>query len=169
MPASRGPGRMSAILGTATEVEKRLAAAGHQIPPAPKPQAAYIPWTRTGNTLYVAGQIPTRDGKPVRTGKVGAEVSLADAQAVARVCALNAIAVLKDAVGGKLDKVRILKTVNFVAVAPGFTDVHVVANGASELFALAFGDKGRHARSSVGVAELPFGVPFEVELIAELE
>jgi enamine deaminase RidA (YjgF/YER057c/UK114 family) len=160
---------MSATVGITSEVEKRLAAAGHELPPAPKPQAAYIPWTRTGDLVFVAGQIPTRDGKPVRTGKVGAEVSLEDAQAAARVCALNAIAVLRDAVGNKLDKVRILKTVNFVAVAPGFTDVHVVANGASEVFALAFGDHGRHARSSVGVAELPFGVPFEVELIAKVD
>ena len=155
-----------------SEVEKRLSAAGHTVPAPPKPAATYVPWTRTGNLIHVSGQVPLVDGKPTRTGKVGkgaSDVSVADAQAIARQCALNCIAVLKDATGGKLDKVRILKTVNFTATAPGFTDVHVVANGASELFVLAFGEKGKHARSSVGVAELPFNVPFEVELVAELE
>jgi len=152
-----------------SDVESRLAKAGHQIPPPPKPAAAYVPWTKVGKTIYVAGQIPTVDGKPVRTGKVGRDVNLQDAQAIARVCALNAISVLKEASGDKLDKVRILKTVNFANCAPGFTDIHLCANGASELFLLAFGDKGKHARSSVGVAELPLNVPFEVEVIAELD
>ncbi len=104
-----------------SQVESRLAAAGHALPPAPKPAAAYVPWTRSGNTIYVAGQIPVRDGKPVVTGHVGAEVSLEKAQETARLCALNAIAVLKEASGGQLDKVRILKTVNFTNAAPGFT------------------------------------------------
>lgn len=152
-----------------SDVEARLAAAGHKLPPAPKPAAAYVPWTRSGKTIYVAGQIPVLDGKPVRTGKVGRELDLQDAQAMARVCALNVVAALKEASGGQLDKVRILKTVNFCNCAPGFTDIHLVANGASELLVLAFGDKGKHARSSVGMAELPLNVPFEVEAIAELE
>lgn len=155
-----------------SQVEGRLAAAGHTLPPSPKPAATYVPWTRSGNLIHVSGQVPLKDGKALRTGKVGTgpgEVSVADAQAIARVCALNVIAVLRDASGGHLDRIRILKTVNFTAAAPGFTDVHVVANGASETFIAAFGDKGRHARSSVGVAELPFNVPFEVECVAELE
>jgi enamine deaminase RidA (YjgF/YER057c/UK114 family) len=152
-----------------SDVEARLKAAGHAIPAPPKPAAAYVPWTLAGRTVYVAGQIPTVDGKAVRTGKVGRDLNLVDAQGVARVCALNAIAVLKEASGGRLDRVRLVKTVNFVACAPGFTDIHLVANGASELFAVAFGDKGKHARSSVGVAELPLNVPFEVEVVAELE
>jgi enamine deaminase RidA (YjgF/YER057c/UK114 family) len=152
-----------------SQVESRLAAAGHTLPPAPKAAAAYIQWTRSGKLLFAAGQIPTRDGKPVKTGHVGREVSLAEAQEMARTCALNAIAVLKEASGGNLDKVRILKTVNFCNCAPGFTDIHLAANGASELFALAFGEKGKHARSSVGMAELPLNVPFEVEVTAELE
>lgn len=152
-----------------SEVEKRLAEARHQIPAPPKPAATYVPWTRSGKTIYVSGQVPLADGKPIRTGKVGKDLQVPDAQAIARVCALNAIAVLKEASGGKLDSVRILKTVNFTAASPGFTDVHVVANGASEMFVLAFGEKGKHARSSVGVAELPFNVPFEVEVVAELD
>lgn len=150
-------------------VEARLKAAGHAIPPPHKPAATYVPFTRVGGTIYVSGQVPMRDGKALLTGKVGQDVSVADGQAMARACALNAIAVLREASGGQLDRLRILKTVNFVAAAPGFTDVHVVANGASELFIAAFGDKGKHARSSVGVAELPFNVPFEVEVVAELE
>lgn len=152
-----------------SEVEKRLAAAGHTLPPPHKPAATYVPYARHGNEIWVSGQVPMRDGKALLTGKLGAGVSVAQGQEMARACALNAIAVLKEASGGKLDRVRILKTVNFTAAAPGFTDVHVVANGASELFILAFGEKGKHARSSVGVAELPFGVPFECELVAELE
>ena len=152
-----------------SNVEARLAAAGHTLPPAPKAAAAYIQFTKVGNLVFVAGQIPTRDGKPVMTGHVGREVTLPQAQELARLCALNAIAVLKEASGGNLDRVRILKTVNFCNCAPGFTDIHLAANGASELFALAFGEKGKHARSSVGMAELPLDVPFEVEVTAALD
>ena len=151
-----------------SEVEKRLAAAGHVLPPPPKPAASYIQWTRSGNMVFIAGQIPTRDGKPVMTGHLGKEVTVAQGQEMARICALNAIAVLKDASGGNLDSVRLLKTVNFTNAAPGFTEAHLVANGASELFLLAFGDKGKHARSSIGMGNLPLNVPFEVEVIAEL-
>jgi enamine deaminase RidA (YjgF/YER057c/UK114 family) len=152
-----------------SDVEKRLAAAGHSLPPAPKPAAAYIPWTRAGNLLFIAGQIPTKDGKPTMTGKVGKELTLAQAQEMAQLCALNAIAALKEASGGQLDKVRLLRTQNYCNCAPGFTDIHVAANGASELFLLAFGDRGRHARTSIGMAELPLNVPFEVEVTAVLE
>lgn len=152
-----------------SEVEKRLAAAGITLPPAPKPAAAYVPWTRVENLVFTAGQIPTRDGKPVMTGKIGKDLTLAQAQEMARLCALNAIAVLKEASGGSLDRIRIQRTQNFANCAPGFTDIHLAANGASELFLLAFGDKGRHARTSVGMAELPLNVPFEVEVTASLD
>ena len=152
-----------------SDVEKRLAAAGHALPPAPKPAAAYIPWTRAGNLLFIAGQIPTKDGKPVMTGKCGKELTLAQAQEMARLCALNAIAALNEASGGNLDKVRILRTQNYANCAPGFTDIHLAANGASELFVLAFGEKGKHARTSIGMAELPLNVPFEVEVTAVLD
>lgn len=151
-----------------SQVEARLQAAGLTVPPPPKPAAAYIPWTRSGNLLFVAGQIPTKDGKPAATGKVGKELTLAQAQEMAKLCALNAIAALKEASGGQLDKVRILRTQNYANCAPGFTDIHLAANGASELFLLAFGDKGKHARTSIGMAELPLNVPFEVEVTAEL-
>lgn len=152
-----------------SSVESRLSAAGHALPPPPKPAAAYIPWTRAGNLLFVAGQIPTVDGKPAMLGKCGKDVTLAQAQEMARLCALNAVAALKEASGGQLDKVRILRTQNYANCAPGFTDIHLAANGASELFVLAFGDKGKHARTSIGMAELPLNVPFEVEVTAILE
>ncbi|HUR25648.1 MAG TPA: RidA family protein [Candidatus Thermoplasmatota archaeon] len=152
-----------------SDVEKRLAAAGHTLPPAPKPAAAYIPWTRSGNLLFIAGQIPTKDGKPAMTGKVGKQLTLDQAKQMAQLCALNAIAALKEASGGQLDRVRLLRTQNYCNCAPGFTDIHLAANGASELFLLAFGDKGRHARTSIGMAELPLDVPFEVEVTAVLE
>ena len=152
-----------------SSVESRLAAAGHTLPPAPKAAAAYIQWTKAGNLVFAAGQIPTRDGKPVMTGKCGKELTLEQAKQMAQVCALNAIAVLKEAAGGNLDKVRLLRTQNYANCAPGFTDIHLAANGASELFNLAFGDKGKHARTSIGMAELPLNVPFEVEVTAVLE
>jgi len=150
-------------------VESRLSAAGHALPPAPKAAAAYIQHTRAGQVVYVAGQIPTRDGKPVMTGKCGRDLTLEQAKQMAQLCALNAIAVLKEAAGGDLERVRILRTQNYANCAPGFTDIHLAANGASELFVLAFGDKGKHARTSIGMAELPLNVPFEVEVTAILE
>jgi len=152
-----------------SSVESRLSAAGHALPPAPKAAAAYIQHTKAGDLVFVAGQIPTRDGKPVMTGKCGRELSLEQAKQMAQVCALNAIAVLKEAAGGNLDRVRILRTQNYANCAPGFTDIHLAANGASELLNMAFGEKGKHARTSIGMAELPLNVPFEVEVTAILE
>jgi enamine deaminase RidA (YjgF/YER057c/UK114 family) len=152
-----------------SQVEARLAAAGHAIPPSPKPAAAYIHWTQHGKLVFTAGQIPSRDGKPVATGLVGKDHTIEQAQKVAEVAALNVIAALKaaaEANGKTLDQVKVLKTTNFVASAPGFTDQHLVANGASQLFMLAFGSM--HARSAVATPSLPLNVPFEVEAVAEL-
>lgn len=152
-----------------SQVEARLKAAGHVIPPSPKPAAAYIHWTQHGKLVFTAGQIPSRDGKPVATGLVGKDHTIEQAKKIAEVAALNVIAALKaaaEANGKTLDQVRILRTLNFVASAPGFTDMHLVANGASELFMLAFGTM--HARSAVGAPGLPLNVPFEVEAVAEL-
>ncbi len=153
-----------------SQVEVRLREAGFEVPAPPKPAANYVPWTRSGQTVYVAGQVPFVDGKLAGTGHVGAEVSLAQAQELAGVCARNAMAVLKEAAeanGTTLDRVRIVRASVFVAAAAGFTDIHVVANGASDLLAGAFGEQGIHSRSAVGVAELPLGVPVEVEVIGE--
>jgi enamine deaminase RidA (YjgF/YER057c/UK114 family) len=151
-----------------TSPAERLAALGLTLPPVPAPVAAYVPAVRTGGFVYTSGQLPTVDGKLATAGKVGAEVSAADAAELARICALNALAAAAAAAGG-LDAIgRIVKVTGFVASAPGFSGQPQVVNGASELLLEVFGADGRHARSAVGVAELPLNAPVEVELIAEL-
>ena len=122
---------------------------------------------RTGNLVFTSGQLPREDGKLARTGKLGAEVSPEDGKAAARVCALNALAAIDSLVG--IDAVtRVVKVVGFVASAPGFNDQPTVVDGASDLLAEVFGDKAAHARSAIGVAELPLDTPVEVELIVEV-
>ena len=145
----------------------RLTELGITLPAVPAPAGAYVPAIRTGNLVYTAGQVPFVDGQIVATGKVGQEVSPEEAKNLARICALNALAAVHDLVG--VDSVtRVVKVVGFVASAEGFTGQPAVINGASELFGEVFGDAGKHARSAVGVAELPLGVPVEVELIVEV-
>ncbi len=145
----------------------RLDELGVVLPPVATPAGAYVPAVRTGSLVYTAGQIPFVDGALAATGKVGAEVTPEDAKALARVCALNALAAIDGLVG--IDNVvRIVKVVGFVASATDFTGQPAVLNGASELFGEVFGDAGIHARSAVGVAELPLGAPVEVEVIAEV-
>jgi enamine deaminase RidA (YjgF/YER057c/UK114 family) len=151
-----------------TEPFARLAELGLELPSVAAPLAAYVPAVQTGNLVYVSGQVPIVDGKVLATGKVGAEVTTEEAAALARRCALNALAAV-DALVGLARVVRVVKVVGFVAAAPGFTDVPLVINGASELFGDVLGEAGRHARSAVGVAELPRGVPVEVEAIFEVE
>lgn len=154
-----------------TTVETRIRDLGHDLPASPAPAANYVPWTRSGDTVYVAGQIPVVGGQVQATGKVGTDLDLAAAQQVARTCALNVVAVLKDAAaaaGKTLDDVRVVRLSGFVNCAPGFTDIHLVTNGASDLIGKVFGERGVHARSAVGMYELPLGVPFELEAIAEL-
>lgn len=150
-------------------VEDRLAAAGHTIPEVAAPVAAYIPAVQTGNLVFTSGQLPMVSGQLIATGHVGAEVDPETAAKCAQQCALNALAAIKSVIGD-LDKVvRVVKVVGFVAPTPGFVAVPPVVNGASELFALAFGDAGVHARSAVGVAELPLNAPVEVEVIVEVK
>jgi enamine deaminase RidA (YjgF/YER057c/UK114 family) len=147
---------------------ERLAALGLTLPPVAAPVAAYVPAVRTGAYVYVSGQVPVADGKLVATGKVGAEVSAEDAAGMARTCALNALAAAAAAAGG-LERIRrIVKVVGFVASAPGFGGQPQVINGASELLIEVFGEDGKHARSAIGVAELPLNAPVEVEMIAEV-
>lgn len=162
---------MGPAMTQTSQAEARLAQVGHAIPAPPKPAANYVPWTVAGSTVFIAGQIPMVDGKPAGTGHVGAEHDLESAQRLAQVCALNCLANLKAAAasaGKTLDQVRLLKVGVFVAVAPGFTDIHKVANGASDFFAQVLGENGKHARSAVGVPELPLGVPVEVDVVAQL-
>ncbi len=145
----------------------RLNELGLTLPAVVAPLAAYVPAVQTGNYVYVSGQIPMVDGKLELTGKVGAEVTPEQATDLARTCALNALAAIEALVGlGRL--VKIVKLTGFVASAPGFTGQPAVINGASNLFGEVFGEQGRHARSAVGVAELPLGAPVEVEVIAEV-
>jgi enamine deaminase RidA (YjgF/YER057c/UK114 family) len=146
----------------------RLAELGIELPAVVPPVAAYVPAVRTGNLVYTAGQVPMQAGKLPHTGKVGAEVTPEDGKALARVCALNALAAVNSLVG--IDAVtRVVKVVGFVASAPGFHGQPSVVNGASELLGEVFGDAGAHARSAVGVSELPLDAPVEVELIVEVE
>ncbi|NHN56832.1 RidA family protein [Calidifontibacter sp. DB0510] len=146
-----------------SQVEDRLAELGLSIPAVAAPVAAYVPVIRDGNLVMTSGQLPMIDGELAATGKVGAEVSQEDASKHARTCALNAIAAVKSIVDD-LDTVRVIKVVGFVASDPSFTGQPGVINGASELIAQAFGDKGQHARSAVGVAVLPLDAPVEVEI-----
>jgi enamine deaminase RidA (YjgF/YER057c/UK114 family) len=148
--------------------QQRLAALGLTLPEVVTPLAAYVPALRTGRYVYVSGQLPIADGKLLGAGKVGAEVDAAQAAALARVCALNALAAAASVAGGLDGIARIVKVTGFVASAPDFTGQPQVINGASELLQEVFGEAGRHARSAVGVAVLPRDTPVEVELIAEL-
>lgn len=148
-------------------VSARLAELGITLPTAPAPLAAYVPAVRTGNLVYTSGQLPIENGDLIASGKVGAEVKPDVAKQLARVCALNALGAIDGLVG--IDSVvQVVKVVGFVASAPGFTGQPGVVNGASHLFAEVFGDAGSHARSAVGVAELPLGAPVEVEVIVEV-
>jgi len=145
----------------------RLEQLGIALPDVVAPLAAYVPAVRTGNLVYTAGQLPMEAGQLARTGKVGADLTPDEGKALARICALNALAAVHSLVG--IDAVtRVVKVVGFVASAAGFNGQPSVINGASELLAEVFGDNGAHARSAVGVAELPLGAPVEVELIVEV-
>jgi enamine deaminase RidA (YjgF/YER057c/UK114 family) len=146
---------------------RRLAALGLTLP-APSPAvAAFEPFVRHGNTVYVSGQIATRDGTLIATGRLGAEVDLPTGQEAARVCALNVLAQL--AAAGSLDDLeRLLKVTVYVASTPDFTQQPAVADGASRLLHDVLGPAGPHARAAVGVAALPLGTPVEVEAIAVL-
>ena len=149
-------------------IEERLASLGISLPPAPKPVAAYIPCVRTGELLFVSGQIPLEGGTLIATGTVPGQVSVEEAARCARRCAINALAVAKAELGS-LDRVRrVVRLGVFVASDPGFADQPKVANGASELMQQVFGESGRHARAAVGSVALPLGAPVEVEIIFEV-
>ncbi|WP_417768843.1 RidA family protein [Stappia sp.] len=151
------------------KIEARIAELGVTLPQAAAPAANYVPFVRTGNQLFVSGQIPMGANGIEYQGKLGAGVSIEDGQAAARLCAINLLAQAKAALGD-LDKiVRLVKIVGFVNSAPDFGDQPKVMNGASDFLVEALGDVGRHARSAVGVAGLPFGVAVEVEGIFEVE
>ena len=150
-----------------SEVFARLEELGLTIPPVVPPVAAYVPALRTGNYVYVSGQLPMIDGKLPAAGLVGEDVTPEQAKDLARQAGLNALGAVHALVG--LDQVvQVVKIVGFVASAPGFTGQPGVVNGASELFGEVFGEAGRHARSAVGVSALPLNTPVEVEAIFEV-
>ncbi|WP_427018172.1 RidA family protein [Pseudarthrobacter sp. P1] len=146
-------------------LRERLAQLGLTLPETSSALAAYVPAIRTGNTVYTSGQLPLHEGNMGALGKVGADVSPKVAKDLARTCVLNALAAAGTL--GDLDTVRILKVTGFVASAAGFNGQPAVINGASELLVELFGSRGEHARSAVGVAELPLNAPVEVEIIVE--
>lgn len=148
--------------------EDRLAELGLTLPDVVAPVASYVPAVRSGALVWTSGQLPFVAGRLDVTGKVGAEVSPEDANELARVCALNALAAIRAEVGDLANVRRVVKVVGFVASAPSFTGQPGVVNGASELLGAVFGDAGRHARSAVGVAALPLDAPVEIEIVVEV-
>jgi len=152
------------------KIDNRLAELGITVPTPAKPVANYVGWVRTGNLVFTAGQVTLADGKFHYIGKVGAEISVDDAQKAARLCAINIIAQLREACGGDLDRVkRIVKLVGFVNGTPEFSEHPKVINGASDLMVEVFGDAGKHARSAVGAGSLPLNISVEIEAVAEIE
>jgi len=151
------------------EIEKKLKELGFELPIPPVPAANYIGYVRVANLLFIGGNIGRIKGKLRHRGKVGDKVTLEQAYEVARDCALNHMAIMKDALGD-LDKVvRIVKVVGYVNVAPGFTDMPKVVNGESDLLVQVFGERGRHTRAAVGVASLSQDSPVETEVTVQVK
>lgn len=150
-------------------VEEKIKQLGLNIPEAPKPVASYVPAVKSGNLIFTSGQLPFVNGNLQYIGKLGEKYSIEDGYQAARICVLNCLSVVKGIVGD-LDKVaRIVKVVGFVSSAAGFNDQPKVINGASELLGEIFGEAGQHARSAVGVNELPLNSAVEVEMIVEIK
>ncbi|WP_105437600.1 RidA family protein [Neorhizobium sp. T25_13] len=151
-------------------IEGRLQELGIELPVAAAPAANYVPYTISGNTLYLSGQLPIEGGKVAVTGLVGRDVDLPAAQRAAELCAINILAQAKAALGGDLGRIRrVLKLNGFVASTPDFVEQHLVINGASNLIANVLGDAGKHARAAVGMACLPLNASVEIDAVIEIE
>lgn len=149
--------------------EAKIKELGLELPaPASAGAGLYVPAVRTGNLLVVSGQVPMKDGKIMRTGKLGRDITVAEAAPLARQCGIQALGIARAELGSLDNVVRVVRLGGFVASADGFTDHPQVVNGASQLMIEVFGDAGRHARCAVGMAELPLGVPVEVEFLFEV-
>lgn len=148
-------------------ISDRLTALGIQLPPVSTPAAAYVPFVRTGNLVFLSGHIAKRDGKPW-VGQFGKDLDTATGKQAARAVAIDLMGTLQAAVGDLSRVERIVKVMSLVNSTPDFTDQHLVTNGCSELLAEVFGDKGAHARSAFGVAQIPMGACVEIELIAQV-
>ena len=152
-----------------TKIDARLAELGITLPSSVPPAANYVPWTRSGNLLFIAGQVPTRDGKDLHSGRLGGGVSIEQGQEAAQLCAINILSQVKAALDGDLDRVvRCLRLTGFVNCTPDFGDQPRVVNGASDFMVAVFGDAGRHARAAVGSVSLPRNVCVEVDAIFEV-
>lgn len=151
-------------------IDARLKELGIELPPASKPGGNYVPFVRTGNLLFISGQVPMVDGKPAWIGHLGQNITIEEGAAAARVCALAILAQAKVALDGDLDRIRqVVKLTGFVSCTPDFRDPPKVVNGASDLFGEVFGAAGQHARAAVGMASLPSGVAVEVEAVLEVD
>ncbi|MGF1471615.1 MAG: RidA family protein [Rubrobacteraceae bacterium] len=150
----------------APDPASNLRSLGYDLPEVPRPAGSYVPAVSTGPLVFTAGQLPLRDGSLAYRGKVGDELGVEEAQEAARLCALNALAAAAAAIGGLEGISQIIKVTGYIASAEGFTRQPEVLNGASDLLGDVFGAAGVHARSAVGVAELPLNAPVEVEIIA---
>ncbi len=148
-------------------VNDRLKSLGITLPPVAVPAAAYVPFVRSGNLVFISGHIARRDGKPW-VGQLGRDMDTATGKQAARAIAIDLMGTLQAAVGDLEKVTRIVKVMSLVNSTPDFTEQHLVTNGCSELLAEAFGDKGAHARSAFGVAQIPLGACVEIELIAEV-
>ena len=150
-------------------IKEKIESLGLTLPVAALPVAAYVPAVKTGNLVFVAGQLPLVDGKIVKEGKVGKEVTPEEAKEMAQVCALNALAAI--ALVADIDLIeRIVRVGGFVNGIPGFFAIPPIINGASELFIKLFGEvNGKHARTAIGVAELPLNAPVEIEVIVQMK
>lgn len=153
----------------AAEIEAKLAELGVSLPEAPAPAANYVPHVQVGDIVYVSGQVSMVDGQ-FTTGKLGADMSITDGAAAARTCAIGLLAQLKAACGGDLGRlVRVVKLTGFVNSTADFRDQPAVINGASDFLVEVLGDAGRHARSAISAASLPFGVAVEIEGIFQVK
>ena len=150
-------------------IKEKISSLGLSLPTAAAPVAAYVPAVKSGNLVFTAGQLPVVDGKLLKEGKVGRDVSAEEAKELAQICALNALAAIS--LVTDLDQIeRVIRVGGFVNCAPGFTAIPGIINGASEFLIKIFGDvNGKHARTAVGVAELPLNAPVEVEVIFQLQ
>jgi enamine deaminase RidA (YjgF/YER057c/UK114 family) len=151
------------------EIDDRLEALGIKLPQAAFPVANYVPWSISGTTLYISGQLPMENGSIAVTGHLGKDVDVPTAQRAAQLCAINILSQAKAALDGDLSRiVRISKLNGFVASTPDFVEQHLVINGASNLLANVLGDAGKHARAAVGVASLPMNAAVEIDAILEI-
>lgn len=151
------------------KIDARLNELGIALPESIPPAANYVPWVRTGNLLFIAGQVPVRDGKDIHTGKLGANISMEQGQECARLCAINILSHVRNALDGDLDRVvRCVRLTGFVNSTADFGQQPLVINGASDVMVAIFGEAGRHSRAAVGNAALPRNVPVEVDAIFEV-